>query len=344
MVCIIDDREDVWNMASNLIQVKPYHFFQHTGDINAPPGMSKHELDGKGVNFSDMEDGKKKGIPAKKQNPSEGGKVDEGGKVSTGDAGKPVEKDSEGGEDEEVEKGSLSNGAESDSEQLIEIEDPDDYLLYLEQILIKIHSRFYEIYERSKEIPDLKVLVPKIRSDVLVGQHLVFSGLVPNHVRLEQSKAFQIAKGMGATVTQEFDANTTHLVAATAGTIKAIAARKRADIKIVSPDWLWCCAERWEHVDERLYPLDPNKPSKMRQPPAHTLHSPEHGGSGEKGSNSEDEFGAGTSKMPFHENPLLSFSHTELAEMNKDFDDFFKSSDSSSSDEADPVDMGKSAR
>lgn len=51
MVCIIDDREDVWNMASNLIQVKPYHFFQHTGDINAPPGCSKHELDGEGVDF-----------------------------------------------------------------------------------------------------------------------------------------------------------------------------------------------------------------------------------------------------------------------------------------------------
>lgn len=54
MVCIIDDREDVWNMAANLIQVKPYHFFQHTGDINAPPGMSKHELDGKGVDFKDL--------------------------------------------------------------------------------------------------------------------------------------------------------------------------------------------------------------------------------------------------------------------------------------------------
>lgn len=51
MVCIIDDREDVWNMASNLIQVKPYHFFQHTGDINAPPGLTKTELDGEGVDF-----------------------------------------------------------------------------------------------------------------------------------------------------------------------------------------------------------------------------------------------------------------------------------------------------
>lgn len=48
MVCIIDDREDVWNFAPNLIHVKPYHFFQHTGDINAPPGLSKQENDDKG--------------------------------------------------------------------------------------------------------------------------------------------------------------------------------------------------------------------------------------------------------------------------------------------------------
>ena len=37
MVCIIDDREDVWNFAPNLIHVKPYQFFKGVGDINAPP-------------------------------------------------------------------------------------------------------------------------------------------------------------------------------------------------------------------------------------------------------------------------------------------------------------------
>ncbi|KAI5633555.1 NLI interacting factor-like phosphatase domain-containing protein [Phthorimaea operculella] len=37
MVCIIDDREDVWRHAANLIHVRPYSFFQNTGDINAPP-------------------------------------------------------------------------------------------------------------------------------------------------------------------------------------------------------------------------------------------------------------------------------------------------------------------
>ncbi|KAL1448946.1 hypothetical protein WDU94_000195 [Cyamophila willieti] len=45
MVCIIDDREDVWNYALNLIHVKPYHFFRHTGDINAPPGLNKSDND-----------------------------------------------------------------------------------------------------------------------------------------------------------------------------------------------------------------------------------------------------------------------------------------------------------
>lgn len=62
MVCIIDDREDVWSHASNLIHVKPYHFFQHTGDINAPPGLDKHEEDDKtGVDLSQLIHKHKKG-------------------------------------------------------------------------------------------------------------------------------------------------------------------------------------------------------------------------------------------------------------------------------------------
>lgn len=38
MVCIIDDREDVWKFAPNLITVKKYVYFPGTGDLNAPPG------------------------------------------------------------------------------------------------------------------------------------------------------------------------------------------------------------------------------------------------------------------------------------------------------------------
>lgn len=68
------------------------------------------------------------------------------------------------------------------------------------------------------QIPDLKVLIPTIRSEVLLGKTLVFSRLVPNQLKLEQSKAYMIAKSLGANVTQRLTAETTHLVAATSGT------------------------------------------------------------------------------------------------------------------------------
>lgn len=50
MVCIIDDREDVWNFAPNLVTVKPYRFFKGTGDINDPFGNAE---DPNGVDDSD---------------------------------------------------------------------------------------------------------------------------------------------------------------------------------------------------------------------------------------------------------------------------------------------------
>lgn len=61
------------------------------------------------------------------------------------------------------------------------------------------------------------MLIPTIRSEVLVGKTLVFSRLVPNQLKLEQSKAYLIAKSLGANVTQRLTAETTHLVAATSG-------------------------------------------------------------------------------------------------------------------------------
>lgn len=123
------------------------------------------------------------------------------------------------------------------------------------------------------QISDLKRLIPQVKSQVLVGHKLVFSGLVPNSMKLHQSKAFQVARSLGATVTQSFEPDTTHLVAVN-GTSKVHHARKNPKIKIVTPEWLWTCAERWEHVEELLFPLRQSKPVKMnRQPPPH-CHSP----------------------------------------------------------------------
>lgn len=49
MVCIIDDREDVWKFAPNLITVKKYVYFQGTGDINALPGSREAQTERKGT-------------------------------------------------------------------------------------------------------------------------------------------------------------------------------------------------------------------------------------------------------------------------------------------------------
>ncbi|XP_055603521.1 RNA polymerase II subunit A C-terminal domain phosphatase isoform X2 [Uranotaenia lowii] len=372
MVCIIDDREDVWNMATNLIQVKPYHFFQHTGDINAPPGMSKNELDGKGVDFKDLinqfsRDKKEKDDPEDSRPPTPKIETDE---VKTAEDIPPKEVVESSKKDEETKKtetvtvtelslsekvdetetpvekapeveNSVENVKTIEPEleiksNLIEINDPDDYLLYLEHILITIHQKFYEEYDKTKEISDLKQLIPQAKSQVLVGCNLVFSGLVPNNMKLTQSKAYQVARSLGAQVTQDFSPESTHLVAVTFGTSKVHNARKNPRIKIVTPEWLWTCAERWEHVEELLYPLKTSKPSKMRQPPPH-CHSPEHSvnyGAGSSGRKTTEKI---PPKFSDTINPLLSFSNDDLNAMNDEFDEFFESDDSSSDDG--PVDI-----
>lgn len=228
----------------------------------------------------------------------------------------------------------------NDGQKQIEIEDPDDYLLYLEVILRNIHKRFYAIYDETTEIPDLKIIVPKIRCEVLRGQNLVFSGLVPTQMKLEQSRAYFIAKSLGAEVQSNINKDITHLVAVNAGTYKVNAAKKEANIKVVNANWLWACAERWEHVDERLFPLDRKVRNKGRQPPAH-CHSPEH----VVNYSERSEISPSSSMQQeqggnFREtlNPLLVFTNADIESMNKDYETFFESD--SSSDEG-PVNFGK---
>lgn len=72
------------------------------------------------------------------------------------------------------------------------------------------------------QIPDLKYIIPEVKSKVLAGASLVFSGLVPTHQRLETSRAYQVAKSLGADVTQDFTVNSTHLVAVRSGKHKIL--------------------------------------------------------------------------------------------------------------------------
>nr|CAI5824985.1 unnamed protein product [Callosobruchus analis] len=231
-------------------------------------------------------------------------------------------------------KDSTKSNQDNNSDNLIEIDDPDDYLLYLEDILKRIHHSFYEEYDKLEagDIPDLKVVIPKVRSQVLKGCQLVFSGLVPNRMKLEDSKVYQVATSLGAEVTQDITDKTTHLVAVRPGTVKVNAGRRQRNLKIVTPDWLWCCAERWDHVDERIFPLN-SRGSKNRHPPPH-CSSPEH------------------RKYPTHDkpaarkrtpsgrfmdtiNPLMSFSSADIADMDKEVEDILVNESGSSSSSED---------
>ncbi|CAG9860661.1 unnamed protein product [Phyllotreta striolata] len=361
MVCIIDDREDVWSHASNLIHVKPYHFFQHTGDINAPPEMDKHESDQleKGVDLTNISNKLAEVETDKDQTEESSEKSDDKENKETESALNNGDKSSENEDDKPTESceknvnetseiitnhdaavnivnesknDSTKEGLKSPDDDLIEIEDEDDYLIYLEEILKQIHGEFFREYDKleSGEVPDLKQVIPRVRGSVLLGCNLVFSGLVPNHLKLEQSKAFQVARGLGANVTQNIGDDTTHLVAVRPGTAKVNYGRRKKKLKIVTPDWLWCCAERWEHADERIFPLN-SKGSKNRHPPPHcsspqhTISYPEHG---------LPEMRKRTPSGKFMDtiNPLMSFSSDDIADMDKEVEDILDD-DSDSSDE-----------
>jgi len=60
-----------------------------------------------------------------------------------------------------VEKALKENVKKEDEEEMIEVEDTDDYLLHLEDILKKVHAKYYEEYDKldkkSASLPDLKV-------------------------------------------------------------------------------------------------------------------------------------------------------------------------------------------
>ena len=387
MVCIIDDREDVWNHVPNLIHVKPYRFFQGTADINAPPGLSKTEEDDTPIvhrvrrvsqsstgsqkdqdsevkdqlqhasteqsekaenevkgEQTEVEDSKTVkddiapevgGGDATIQSNAEGNEktekqqsVDESVEMETDvlerSEVQPVKNEDEaaqnaindcGGDGDAKEKdhpkepdkanadinqteasdteqevsdinnksveeaakiadgeGNINKDVPETEDELIEWDDEDDYLFYLEETLKTIHSAFFSFCDQmkerdnhdlpDKEKPSLKNIIPYIRRKVLKGCNIVFSGVIPTNMVAEKSRAYIVAKALGANIQQnvipkkvDSEKATTHVVAAKLGTTKVRSAQKYKDIQIVNVDWLWCCADRWDRVEEVLFPL-----------------------------------------------------------------------------------------
>lgn len=283
MVCIIDDREDVWQGCGNLVQVKPYHFFRHTGDIHAPPGLAKRDqlLQPKFTNFEDNNDVENRNertengtssletkeeeseTVAEKSSDKKEDEVEvkEGKEVEKSEAETKDEAKTDGTDEEEIKEESknetetseksakkdepLENNVEKDLEidetplsgdkveakeaesgksgevneeekkdkdtegeefkdfeKMQELEDHDDYLLYLEDILRRIHAEFYNKPEADTANKNLRDIIPRVRARVLKGLRLTFSGMVATHQKLHQSRAYKVARALGAEVSQ----------------------------------------------------------------------------------------------------------------------------------------------
>ena len=77
-------------------------------------------------------------------------------------------------------------------------------------------------------------MIPYVKRKVLAGTVIVFSGVIPTQVPVERSNPFLLARGLGASVKNLVDGDTTHLVASRLWTAKVNDARK----------YMWLCSHR----------------------------------------------------------------------------------------------------
>ena len=275
-------------------------------------------------------------------------------------------------------------------EEMVEWEDSDDYLLYLEEVLTRIHTAFYECYDQTKnrdsneELPSLKKIIPYVHKKVLQGTNIVFSGVFPTNMPAEKSRAHIVARSLGANIqtvfvgpdgSSEGESATTHVVAARPGTQKVRQARKYKKVHVVTAEWLWTCADRWERVDERIYLLkedlsgpprdspDPRpetRPGKRKSEDNLSEFDPVSGQRTQKqskvarvdGPGAMREEGDETEPQPstseglrphpvlerrFSEsyNPMLAFSRADIDDMDKEVEDILDASDSDDDDDDD---------
>lgn len=397
MVCIIDDRVDVWNYSPNVVHVKPYLCFK-TDDINAPEklsiGFKNFDTSEKGDDafktesektFSndapETETAKKSNNTAETENKEKDVQLETEEKLKADDEeeeGEVTDDKDDISEDakkteEKVEKTETHKLLTADKnkkeikstghENLLE--DNDDYLLYLKDILIRIHNEFYSQYDEKLRyqtpgeeilIPDLKEVIPHVRKLVLHGVNIVFSGVIATNAQLEASRFYRLSQSLGAIVTNDVivtgSPKTTHLVASKWGTQKVNKCLKFSNIKIVTPDWLIACAERWEKVEEQLYSLKkdtvynfneredcrkvfiPNyEPPRPRNLSTIISNDP----SPSTSFATDDDPIDPETMLDF--SPLSSFSKTDLSEMGKEVDDACSDGDefnlSESSDDSD---------
>jgi len=140
---------------------------------------------------------------------------------------KEAETESQNSEQSGITMGeSLDQSMEEEEEE--DDTDDDDHLIYLEEILVRVHTDYYTKYDKYlkkeiEEIPDIRKIVPELKSKVLADVTIIFSGLYPTNFPVEKTREHYHATALGAKIVKNLVLSAddpdkaTHLIAARTG-------------------------------------------------------------------------------------------------------------------------------
>ena len=277
MVAIMDDREDVWKgeQAAQLLLVRPFHYFTGCEEVNNASG-SPPVASGPLIRLS----GEKPGSiidPSARSLPGANGSDDQSAKSVT------------------------LNGQN----------DYDDQLPKCLEILRKIHESFFSsssvspipkniidtsdsgVRFESSNALELKGrsvanIINKMKSPVLAGCTISFSGVIPVRSPAEQHPCWRLAESLGARVSTEVTQETTHLLSISMApprgaigqslgqqylTSKAKECLVRGDVWVLHPDWLLYCRYCLARAEESTFMLVAQTPGKPYPNPKMRLYS-----------------------------------------------------------------------
>lgn len=225
------------------------------------------------------------------------------------------------------------------------LHDDDRGLDLIEANLRRVHRAFYDEYQRKKavpqggriaelkgekspkkraledSVPDVGKLMPRIKREVLGGSTIVFSGIIPLGMDVENSDFALWIRSFGAQVALNVTRQTTHVIAnPDRKTTKVKRAARHPHIKIVNAEWMFQCCTRWEHVDETPYLIELD-PTERSGSPLEDLEDDEVVGTA-------DEEGEGAAESPVE----LDLSDDKWQSMGDEFQEFMDESDDTEGD------------
>ena len=122
---------------------------------------------------------------------------------------------------------------------------------------IQLHTDISTSSEDASDlllVPDIKSVMPEMKSRVLSGAVIVFSGVLPLETDVQLADISLWAKTFGATIAEKVGRKATHIVAARPGTSKVKQGVRRG-LWVVGTQWLIDCMTEWKRVKEDDYVL-----------------------------------------------------------------------------------------